>query len=122
MALEAAIDAAQHGVGFAALDRQRADHRGVGAHDDAGRFRRDAAAPALGHQQIDIIAIALVALGIDQFEIPGCTDAQAETLKSHLHDFRATDQHRLAQAFLDYRLGGAQDAFVLAVAVDHAFA
>ena len=46
MPLEAAFEAADHGVGIAALQRQRGDGGGVGAHRRAGRLLRDAAPPA----------------------------------------------------------------------------
>ena len=69
MPLEAAFEAADHGVGIAALQRQRGNHRAVGAHDRAGGLLGDAAAAGELDQQVDIVAVARVVLGIDQREI-----------------------------------------------------
>ena len=66
MPLEPALEAADHGVGVAALQGERGNHRGVGAHHGARRLRRHAAPAGEFDQQVDIVAIARIVLGIDQ--------------------------------------------------------
>ncbi len=69
MAHIAALDAADHGIGFAAADRERGNHGRIGAHDRACRIGGDAVTAGQIDVGLDVGAITRIVLGIDQIEI-----------------------------------------------------
>ena len=81
---------------------------------------REAAPAGQLDQQVDIVAVARVVLGVDQLEIGARLDLQPVALQPDVDDLRAPDQDRPGDAFLQHHLGGAQHALVLAVGIDDA--
>ena len=112
---EAAREAAEQRIGLAALHRQRADHRGVGADDGAGGVRRHARAADERVEGRDVVAVARIVLGVDDLEVAALLERQAEALEALLDHRRAADQDDLADLLLDDHLRGAQHALLLAV-------
>ncbi len=82
MALIAAFQAADQCVGLAALQRQRADDGGIGAHDRSRRFRNDTAAADQREIEFDIFAEARIVFRVDDGEIGMRPDLQAVALQS----------------------------------------
>ena len=120
MAGETALEAADHRVGVAALQRQRRDDGVVGAHHGSGRFLRNAAPAGQFDEQVDIVAVTRIVFRVDQAEVDARFDAQPVAFQSHVNDVWSADQDRLGDAILQHHLGGAEHAFVLAIGVDDA--
>jgi hypothetical protein len=120
--LVTAFETADQRVGFATLQRQRADDGGIGADDGAGGFRDDAAATDQREIEIDIFTEARIVFRVDDVEIRQRADAQSVALQAGLDDLRTADQDRLGDAFLEQHLRGAQHALVFAFGEDHALA
>ena len=111
--------AAQHRVGVAAADHQRADQRGASGHFALGVFHRDALALDQRVVLLPVLAEARIRIRIDDLEILVGTNAQAEFLDAGDEHFRAADQDRLGHALVHDDLHRAQHAFVLALAEHH---
>ena len=112
--------AADHGVGFAPAQQHGGNQRGVAAQLGARQFRRDTVA---AHQRAVFVpgfAIALVAFGVDEVKILPGHQRDAQTLDAPFDDFRAPDQNRARQPFVDDRARGVQHALVLAFGEDDA--
>ena len=118
--LEAPLQAADQRVRLAAPDGDGADHGGVGAHQGAGRIRRDAAPARDLEIGRDVVAVARIVLGIDEVEILALADREAEALEPRLDHPRAADQDRARDLVLDDGLHRAQHALVLALGIDDA--
>ena len=115
----AAFEAADHRIRLAARNRERRDHRIVGAHQRARRIRRDAAAAGDLDIGLHIGTVARIVLGIDEIEIATRLDRQAEALNPRLDHGWTADQDQFGQPLLQHLLGGAQHALVLTFGVDH---
>src|SRR5690606_13558436 len=89
---EAALQPADERIGLAAPDGQRADDGGIGAHDGARRIGGDAAPADEAMEEIDIVAIARIVLGIDKGEILAGFQRQAEAFEPLLDDGGAADE------------------------------
>ena len=119
---EAAFEAADQRVHFAAMKGERADHARRGANHGARDVRRHALAARDFQISRDIVAIARIVLWIDDLEIVAGPDRQAEALDAVSHDIGAANQHGLGDALLQHHLGRAQHALVLAFGIDDALA
>ncbi len=112
--------AAQHAVGLAAVHHHRADQRVPAAHLDLRVGLRNAAALRQPVILGPVLAVTLVELGIDDFEILARLDAQAITLDAPLQHRRPADEDRPREALVHHDLHGAQHALVLALGVHDA--
>ena len=120
MAHIAALDAADHGVGFASDHRKRGDHGSVGTHHGASGIGRDAVTAGRIDVGLDIGTVARIVLGIDEVKVLAGPDQQTEALDARLHHRRAADQDGTRQILLQHHLRGPQHALVLAFGIDHA--
>ena len=112
--------AADQTVGFAPVDHDGGNGRGIGAHHGAGNVGRH---PAPGHQFVvgaPVIAVAGIVFRVHQLKIAVWPDRQAGALAAHGHHIRAADQDRHIGGVLDQRKGGAQHALILAFLKDDA--
>jgi hypothetical protein len=119
---EAAFEAADHRVGVAALSASAAitvvSVRTIVRAASWVTPRR----PAEFDEQVDIVAVARIVLGVDQIEIDARPDASGRSGEPDVDDVRPPDQDRLGDSFLDDDLRCAQHALVLAIGVDDALA
>ena len=117
---EPPFEPADQRVGFAAMERQRADDARRGAHDGARHVRRHALAPRDLEIGRDIVAIARIVARVDDLEIDAGMDGQAEALDAVADHLRPADQDRLGEALLQHHLRRPQHPLVLALGIDHA--
>ena len=114
----AAHGARQHGLGLAAADHQRRDHRVFGAQNRPRLARRDAGALHDGVILRPVVAVARVVLGIDQIEVDAALEAQPELLDVAVDDGGAADEDRPGEALVADDLHRLQHPPLLALGVD----
>ena len=118
---EAPVDPAKHGVGVAALHRDRGDHGRIGSHQGARGLGRDSApAGALRDRLRHNRENADHRSGSTSSKSRAGPHRQAKALEAAFDHLRTADENRLGDALLDDGLGRAQHPFILAFRVDHA--
>mmetsp|Transcript_6694 Transcript_6694/g.28042 ORF Transcript_6694/g.28042 Transcript_6694/m.28042 type:complete len:406 (-) Transcript_6694:2611-3828(-) len=120
VAVELADQAADHRVGIAELQRQRAD-RGVGAaHRRLGHLGRHAVALHALVIGLPVLAEARVVLGVDDGDVLAQLQAQPGPLDARRQHGGATDQRGPGEALVQRHLHRAQHPLVLALGIDDA--
>jgi hypothetical protein len=117
---EAAGETADHAVGVAQAEQHGADDGVVGTQARLGDI--DGHPVTLAQLMVGrpALLVALVAGRVDDVEIGARAQLRGDPLPARRDDFGATNQDRARQPFVDDRLGRAQHAFVLAIAIDDA--
>ncbi len=85
---------ANHRIGLAALDHQRGDHRGPGAHDRLGGRRGDAAALHDRVIELPVFVETRVVVLIDEFHVLPGLEPQPAALDPRLDHRRTPDEDR----------------------------
>jgi hypothetical protein len=114
--------AADHAVGRAAMNGHRADQRVAPAHLDLRVFLRHAAPRCEQVILLPVLAVVLVVVLIDDFEVGAGLDPEAEALDAALDHLRPPHQNRARQIFVDDHLHRAQYALVFALRINDAAA
>ena len=120
MHVEAAMQAAEHGVGIAELDHQRGNRGGGAAHGGLGRFRAHAVAAQQAVVGFPVVAKARIVLGVDAFHVLAQAHAQAGLQNAGLDHGRTAHQNGRGDPLVQHQLRGAQHAFVFALGIGDA--
>ena len=110
--------AANQTVRLLAQDHHRPDRGRVRAHDRARKVRRHAAPR---HHLVvggPVVAIARVALGVDEVEVAPRLDRQSGPFDPRFNDFRASDDDRDVRRLFHHRVCRPQHPLVLALGED----
>ncbi len=99
----AALDAAEHRVGFATHHRQRGNDRRVGADRGSGDIRRCAVTAGDVDIGLNIRAVTRIVFRVDQIEILAGLDRKTEPFDTSLHNGRSPNQNGPRQFFLKHR-------------------
>ena len=115
-----ANQAGQQGIGLAAPEHQRGNHRRARTHDRLGPVRGHATALEQAVVEHPVFLEARIALNVADLEVHAGLDAQAHALDARLDHRRATNEDRPGQAIVGNMLDCAQDRFFLAFGIDDA--
>ena len=112
---------AEHGIRRAHVHQHGADQCRQAAHIEFGEFFRYAFS---FHQAVKlgpVLAITRVAARIHQIKMLVALQAQPQPLDTRFDHVGSANQHRPRDAFVHHQLRGAQETFLLALGIHHAF-